>query len=40
MEKVYGLIEILKLLAYILKDSDGDGRADLFDSDPDNPEIK
>lgn len=30
------LIQFLQLL----KDADGDGRPDLFDSEPDNPEVK
>jgi hypothetical protein len=40
MEKIYGIIEILKLLVQLFKDTDGDGRADLFDSDPTNPDVK
>ena len=34
---------VLAILMYILekiKDSDGDGRLDLFDSDPNNPNVK
>lgn len=30
------LIDLLKLL----KDSDADGRPDIFDSEPNNPEVK
>lgn len=37
------LIRVLQLIIQILamvKDSDGDGRADIFDSAPDDPNIK
>lgn len=40
MEKMYLLFEILQLLKWFCQDSDQDGRIDLFDSDPENPEIK
>lgn len=40
MEKMYLVLEILKLFKWFLKDSDGDGRPDLFDSEPDNSEVK
>lgn len=30
------IIEILKLI----RDTDGDGRPDIFDSDPDDPNVK
>lgn len=36
LEFMYLLIEVLKLF----KDSDNDGRPDLFDSEPHNPEVK
>jgi len=36
LEFMYLIIEIMKLF----KDSDGDGRPDLFDSEPHNPEVK
>lgn len=40
MEKIYAIIELLKVLACLLVDSDGDGRADLFDDAPEDPEVK
>lgn len=40
MEKIYAVIEILKLFLELLKDTDGDGRADVFDSAPNDPEVK
>lgn len=40
MEKLYAIIEILKLLGALLNDSDGDGRPDLFDDEPINPDVK
>jgi len=40
MEKVYAIIEILKLLVLLTKDSDGDGVNDLFDKEPKNPEVQ
>lgn len=36
LELMYLLFEMLKLI----KDTDGDGRPDLFDSDPQNPDVK
>lgn len=36
LEMLYLIAEILKLI----KDTDGDGRPDIFDSDPLNPEVK
>lgn len=36
-------IQVLAIIMYVLekiKDSDGDGRPDLFDNDPENPLIK
>jgi len=40
MEKLALLLEILKWIKAILTDTDKDGRPDLFDSDPNNPEVK
>lgn len=34
------LLEMFAWLLGKLKDSDGDGRPDLLDSDPQNPEVK
>lgn len=40
------MLQILKILQTIvemlkvIKDSDGDGRVDIFDSDPDDPNVK
>lgn len=36
-------VQVLAIIMYVLekiKDSDGDGRLDMFDSDPNNPLIK
>lgn len=36
-------MKLLELIMFILgkvKDSDGDGRIDVLDSDPENPEVK
>lgn len=40
MEKLYLILEILKALTYLLRDSDGDGRPDVLDKDENNPEVK
>lgn len=41
MDKVSITIVILKmLLQFLLRDSDKDGRIDIFDSEPNNPEVK
>jgi len=40
MEKQIILKIVITLLQQLLKDSDGDGRPDLFDSNPKNPEVK
>lgn len=40
MEKIFALIEILKIIAAIFRDSDGDGRPDFVDNEPDNPEVQ
>ncbi len=34
------LLELVMFLLGKLKDSDGDGRIDLLDSDPNDPEVK
>ena len=39
MEKIYAVIELLRLLVSLSQDSDGDGVNYLFDADPDNPEV-
>jgi hypothetical protein len=31
---------VIQLLKKILIDTDGDGRPDLFDSEPENPDVK
>lgn len=36
LEMLYVLMEMLKLI----KDTDGDGRPDIFDTEPDNPAVK
>lgn len=36
LEVLYAVIELLK----VLKDTDQDGRPDLFDSEPTNPDVK
>lgn len=36
-------VNVLSIIMYVLekiKDSDGDGRLDIFDSDPNDPEVK
>lgn len=40
MEKLILIKEILQFIWYILKDSDNDGRPDLFDSQPQNPDVQ
>lgn len=40
MEKLYLIMEILQLFKWLLSDSDKDGRPDLFDSEPENPDVK
>ena len=40
MEKLYLIYEILKAVMWLCQDTDGDGRIDLFDSEPENPEVK
>ncbi len=40
MEKLYLILEILKVVKWILTDTDGDGRPDLLDSEPENPDKK
>lgn len=40
MEKLFAIIEILKLLLAIARDSDGDGVRDLFDAEPENPAVQ
>lgn len=40
MEKIYAVIELLKLFLELLKDDDKDGRPNLWDSEPQNPEVK
>lgn len=40
MEKIILIQGILRLIWAILTDSDGDGRPDLFDSEPQNPQVK
>lgn len=34
------MLELLVQLFQLIKDSDGDGRADIFDKEPDNPDVK
>lgn len=34
------IMAIIELVKLVLKDSDGDGRIDIADSDPKNPEVK
>lgn len=40
MEKLIIIREILQFIWHILVDSDQDGRPDLFDSEPENPDVK
>lgn len=40
MNKISIVITILQMLVNFLKDSDKDGRPDVFDDDPNNPEVK
>lgn len=40
MEKLLLIKALLDVVLGILKDSDGDGRPDMFDSEPTNPEAK
>lgn len=40
MEKLWAIIEILKIIRSLIVDSDGDGTSDAFDSEPQNPEVK
>lgn len=40
MEKLQLIWFLLEVIGKILKDTDGDGRPDLFDTDPENPEVK
>jgi hypothetical protein len=37
---MYLILEILKLVKWLLSDTDGDGRPDLFDDEPENPGVK
>jgi hypothetical protein len=37
---VVTILILIKEILTMLKDSDGDGRLDIFDSEPDNPEVK
>jgi hypothetical protein len=40
MTKLQLILAIVGLLKAILVDKDGDGRIDILDSAPDNPEVK
>lgn len=40
MEKLLLIKAIFETILSILKDTDGDGRPDLFDSEPENPDVK
>ena len=40
MDRLILVKAILQIVWRILQDGDGDGRPDLFDSEPQNPEIK
>ena len=40
MEKILLFKEILRFFFWLLTDTDRDGRPDIFDSDPDNPEVQ
>lgn len=40
MEKLYAIIEVLKLIKALVTDTDGDGTMDIFDREPENPEVK
>lgn len=40
MERFILIRAILQVIWRILRDSDGDGRPDLFDSEPQDPEVQ
>jgi len=40
MEKIALIKMIIELFLWILKDSDKDGRPDIVDDDPSNPEVR
>lgn len=40
MTKLMLILRLLEVVKGILKDSDGDGRIDIFDKEPDNPDVK
>ena len=40
MEKIALIKLLLEVVFWILKDSDKDGRPDIFDDEPNNPKVK
>lgn len=40
MEKWVLIRELVSIFLWIIRDSDGDGRPDITDSDPQNPDVQ
>lgn len=40
MFKILRALELILQILNVLKDTDGDGRPDVFDSEPNNPEVQ